>query len=69
MTKSESRRERLINTKIWKARTHYARLVSAAKIAVQAFHKDDENREILLDNLADAERSLLAAIAAEEAAA
>jgi hypothetical protein len=66
MTKSEAKREKLINSRLWKARTNYARLVSAAKIAIQAFPQDDENREILLDNLMDAERLLLDAIAAEE---
>jgi hypothetical protein len=66
MTKAETKREKLINSRLWKTRIDYVRAVSAAKIAIQTFPKDDENREILLDGLADAEHRLLDAIAAEE---
>jgi hypothetical protein len=69
MTRTETRREKLINSRLWKARSNYARAVSAAKIAVQALAKNDENRESLLDRLAHAEDLLLDAISEETAAA
>lgn len=68
MTNTEARRERVINSKIWRARTKYAQAVAACKIALQVFPKDNENRDALMDGLMHAEQMLLEAIAAEAAA-